>query len=221
MKILSVSDVELSFIYSAHIAKRFRDVDLVISCGDLPYSYLEYIISMLDVPLYYVRGNHASKVETTSGGDRTEVWGGIDLHRRVRRDPSGLLMAGIEGSLQYNFGPHQYSQAEMWAFVFGLVPGLMLNKIRYGRYLDVFVTHASPWKIHDMDDRPHRGAKAFRWFIDVFQPKYHLHGHIHIYRPDTITETTVGRTKVVNTFGYKEIVIDTLSLWVRQKRELE
>jgi Icc-related predicted phosphoesterase len=221
MKILSVSDVELSIIYSAHIAQRFRDVDLVISCGDLPYYYLEYIISMLNVPLYYVRGNHASKVEVTSGGDRTSPWGGIDLHRRLRRDASGLLMAGIEGSLQYNYGPHQYTQAEMWAFVFSLVPGLLLNKIRYGRYLDVFVTHASPWKIHDMDDRPHRGAKAFRWFIDVFQPRYHLHGHIHVYRPDTVIETVIDRTRVLNTFGYKEIEIDTLSLWQRRKRQVE
>jgi Icc-related predicted phosphoesterase len=221
MKILSVSDVELSFIYSAHIAERFRDVDLIISCGDLPHYYLEYMISMLDIPLYYVHGNHASKAEISAEGERSEPWGGINLHRRIRRDPSGLLLAGIEGSLQYNFGPHQYSQTEMWMFVFGLVPGLMLNKLRYGRYLDIFVTHASPWKIHDMDDRPHRGAKAFRWLIDVFQPKYHLHGHIHVYRSDTVTETVIGRTHVMNTFGYREINIDTLSLWLRRRRELE
>lgn len=221
MKILSVSDVELSFIYSAHITERFRDVDLVISCGDLPHYYLEYMISMLDVPLYYVHGNHASKVEYSAEGERSAPWGGYDLHRRVKRDPSGLLLAGIEGSLQYNYGPHQYTQSQMWMFVFSLVPGLFFNKLRYGRYLDVFVTHASPWKIHDMDDRPHRGAKAFRWLIDVFQPSYHLHGHIHVYRSDTVTETTIGKTKVINTFGYRETNIDTLSLWLRHQQEQE
>jgi hypothetical protein len=221
MKILSVSDVELSFIYSAHITERFRDVDLIISCGDLPHYYLEYMISMLDVPLYYVHGNHASKVEFSADGERSAPWGGYDLHRRVKRDPTGLLLAGIEGSLQYNFGPHQYTQGQMWMFVFGLVPGLFFNKLRYGRYLDVFVTHASPWQIHDMDDRPHRGAKAFRWLIDVFQPSYHLHGHIHVYRSDTVTETTIGKTKVINTFGYRETNIDTLSLWLRRQREQE
>jgi predicted phosphodiesterase len=71
MRILSVSDTEIGFIYSPMIVEKFQSIDLVISCGDLPYYYLEYIISMLNVPLYYVRGNHASRVEITSGGERT------------------------------------------------------------------------------------------------------------------------------------------------------
>ena len=104
MKILSISDVEIGFIYSSLIIDRFRDVDLVISCGDLPYYYLEYIVSLLNVPLYYVRGNHASPVEFGSGIDRLSPWGAIDLHRKVTRDNNGLLMAGIEGSMRYNLG---------------------------------------------------------------------------------------------------------------------
>ena len=32
--------------------------DLVIGCGDLPFDYLEYLVSRLDVPLLYVPGNH-------------------------------------------------------------------------------------------------------------------------------------------------------------------
>jgi len=155
MKILAVSDVELGFIYSPQIARRFQDVDLIIGCGDLPYFYLEYMISMLDVPLYFVRGNHASQSEYGVGGERHFPWGAVDLHRRAVRDESGLLLAGIEGSNRYNFGEHQYTQVEMWAFAFSLAPALMVNKIRYGRYLDILITHAPPWKIHDMDDLPH------------------------------------------------------------------
>ncbi|HQL39920.1 MAG TPA: hypothetical protein PKV95_10625, partial [Anaerolineaceae bacterium] len=71
MKILSVSDLEMGFLYSPRIAERFYDVDMIISCGDLPYYYLEYMISMLNIPLYYVRGNHAAQVESGFGGDRT------------------------------------------------------------------------------------------------------------------------------------------------------
>ena len=52
MKILSISDVVIPFIYSAQVRSLFADVDLVVSCGDLPYTYLEYIISMLDIPLF-------------------------------------------------------------------------------------------------------------------------------------------------------------------------
>jgi len=86
-------------------------------------------------------------------------------------------------------------------------PRLLLNRLRYGRYLDIFVTHASPWGIHDMPDLTHRGIKAFRWFLLVFHPTYHFHGHIHIYRPDTVTETVFGKTRVINTFGYRSMVM--------------
>ncbi len=206
LKILAVSDVEMPIIYSPAITQRFPDVDLVIGCGDLPYFYLEYMISMLDKPLYYVRGNHAPRFkEEGVGGARTEPWGAIDLHRKVKRDESGLLLAGIEGSLRYNTGRYQYTQSEMWGMVLGLIPRLLLNRIRFGRFLDVFVTHAPPWKIHDAEDLPHRGIKAFRWLVDVFQPGLLLHGHIHIYRPDIVTETEIGKTKIINTYGYREL----------------
>ncbi len=210
MKILAVSDAEIGFIYSPMICERFVNIDLVISCGDLPFFYLEYIMSMLNVPLYYVRGNHASKVEFSSSGDsRTSPWGAYDLDQRVHEDDTGLLMAGLEGSIRYNYGPYQYTQGEYWLKVFRLVPGLLINKLRMGRYLDVFVTHAPPFHIHDMDDRPHQGIKAFNWLIKVFKPKLHLHGHIHVYRQDTIMKTLVDQTQVINTYGYREIVIDT------------
>lgn len=209
MHILSVSDTEIGFIYSPMIVDRFHAIDLVISCGDLPYYYLEYIISMLNVPLYYVRGNHASKVEITTGGERTSPWGAVNLHQRVVEDDTGLLMAGLEGCVQYNRGPYQYTQGQYWNKVFRLIPGLMINKLRFGRYLDIFVTHAPPWKIHDDDDLPHQGIKAFNWFNKVFQPTLHLHGHIHVYRNDVVTHTQVGATSVINTYGYREFEFAT------------
>ena len=215
MKILAVSDIELGLIYSPQIAKRFSDIDLVIGCGDVPYYYLEYIISMLDVPLYFVRGNHASQSEWGTGEERHFPWGAVDLHRRSAQDESGLILAGIEGSVRYNFGDHQYTQAEMWGLAYWIAIQLMANKIRYGRYLDILVTHAPPWKIHDMDDLPHHGIKAFNWLIKVFKPIYHLHGHVHVYRSDTIIETHMGGTRVVNTYGYRELIISKQELAAR------
>lgn len=208
MKILSVSDLEMGFLYSPRIAERFYDVDMIISCGDLPYYYLEYMISMLNIPLYYVRGNHAAQVESGFGGDRTHPWGAVDMHRRVVEDDTGLLLAGIEGSLQYNNGPHQYNQDEMWWMVWMLVPQLFFNRIRFGHYLDIFITHAPPFGIHDRDDRPHQGIKAFNWLIRVFQPTLHLHGHIHLYTQNVVPVTRVNHTQVINTYGYREIKFD-------------
>ncbi len=214
MKILAVSDEEKAIIYSPQIVQRFGNVDLMISCGDLPYYYLEYMISMLDKRLYYVKGNHAAQVEYGVGGPRTSPWGGVNLHRRAVRAESGLLLAGIAGSLVYNFGPNQYTETQMWLYVIGLIPRLLANRLRYGRFLDIFVTHASPYQVHDQDDRAHRGVKAFRWLDLAFKPAYHLHGHIHVYRPDTIVETLLGHTLVVNSYGYRE-------LWWDPKRPRE
>lgn len=207
IRILSVSDVEIGFIYSPMIVDRFQSIDLILSAGDLPYYYLEYIETMLNVPLYYVRGNHASKVEFTSGGERTSPWGARNIHQKSVRDETGLLMAGLEGCVQYNRGPYQYTQNQYWMKAFRLVPGLIINRMRFGRYLDILLTHAPPWKIHDDDDLPHNGIKAFRWLIDVFQPSYHIHGHIHVYRNDVVTQTQIGATQVINTYGYREMTV--------------
>ncbi|MBU0511679.1 MAG: metallophosphoesterase [Chloroflexi bacterium] len=202
MNVLSVSDKIVPSIYSSRIRKKFEHIDLVIACGDLPYYYQEFIISMLNVPLLFVRGNHDPEVEYGEGGQRQCPLGGVDLHRRIIRLES-VLLAGIEGSIRYkNEGIFQYTQDEMWMHVVKLVPGLLLNHFRYGRYLDIFVTHAPPWGIHDKLDLPHQGIKAFRWLIEVFKPKYHFHGHIHVYRPDAITVTQFGSTSVINTYGY-------------------
>jgi len=212
MKILAVSDIELPIIYGPHIRQRFRDVDLAIGCGDLPYYYLEYIVSTLDVPLYYVRGNHEHKTEITSYGERHYPWGADDLHRKIRRDDSGLLLSGIQGCLRYNNGPYQFTQAQMWWLVFSLVPQFFFNKLAHGRFLDIFVSHAPAWKIQDMEDRPHQGIKAFRWLNQVFKPALHLHGHVHIYRQVSPVQTMFGSTRVINVFGYREIVLDDQAL---------
>jgi Icc-related predicted phosphoesterase len=123
-------------------------------------------------------------------------------------DVNGISIAGIEGSVRYNLGPYQYTQEEMWSHVFHLVPQLLLNKTKTDRYLDIFVTHSPPWGIHDKDDLPHHGIKAFRWLIRVFKPRLHLHGHIHLLSQDEPRETRINDTRVVNVYSYR--IIDLL-----------
>jgi len=206
MKILSVSDVIIPFIYSPQVRTRFGDAKVIIGCGDLPYYYQEYILSMLDVPLFYVRGNHDKRIEYEHEGKRSAPDGGIDLHHRVI-NYNGLIFAGVEGSLWYSGGDFQYTQSEMWSHVWALVPILMKNRIIHGRYLDIFVTHAPLRGVHDHDDLTHRGIDAFRWFVETFQPRYHFHGHVHLYRPDEISETLFGSTRIINTYGFRETII--------------
>jgi len=208
MKVLSISDVIVPFIYSPEIRQRFKDIDLCIGCGDLPYAYQEYVISMLDFPYFFVRGNHDKEVEYSKAGNRKQPRGARNLHLDVIKH-AGLLMAGIEGSLRYRDGPFQYSQSEMWVHAVRIIPGIIRNRVLYGRYLDIFVSHAPPCGIHDQDDHAHQGIDAFRWILSVFKPAYHFHGHIHVYRPDTVTETLFNQTRVINTYGFRETIISS------------
>jgi Icc-related predicted phosphoesterase len=207
MRILGISDNEVNVLYSAQITNRFPDIELILSCGDLPFFYLEYIISMLNKPFFYVRGNHYYGPEPFVAPGEQSIWTTTNLHRRVV-DVNGISIAGIEGSVRYNLGPYQYTQEEMWSHVFHLVPQLLLNKTKTDRYLDIFVTHSPPWGIHDKDDLPHHGIKAFRWLIRVFKPRLHLHGHIHLLSQDEPRETRINDTRVVNVYSYR--IIDLL-----------
>ncbi|MGC9333079.1 MAG: metallophosphoesterase [Anaerolineae bacterium] len=210
MKILTISDKVEQLIYSPAIKRLFGDVDLVLGCGDLPLYYLEFVVTMLGGPLFYVIGNHGNAVRKQYAP--REEWqypGGCEnIDGRVVRYRK-LLVAGLEGSMRYNESPYfQYTEREMAAKVWGLAPSLMLNRLLYGRYLDILITHAPPLGIHDRDDLCHRGFRAFRTFMDRFQPSYLIHGHVHVYNPAETIETTYNRTRVINTYGYRSMEID-------------
>ena len=74
-RILAISDVEFGQLYNVSIRDRHQGIDLVLSLGDLPMYYLDYISSALNVPLYYVLGNHHadSKRQETRQRDRKSV----------------------------------------------------------------------------------------------------------------------------------------------------
>jgi Icc-related predicted phosphoesterase len=204
VKILAVSDRVVKGIYSSHIRKRFGGVDMVISCGDLPYSYLEYIVSMLDVPCFYVHGNHDGPIHTADGCVLDSPGGWIDLDGRTAK-AKGVLMGGLEGSIRYRpDGCFQYTEAEMRVKALQLVWAMVINRVRHGRYLDILVTHAPPLGIHDGEDWPHRGFKVFLDLMARFQPRYLLHGHKHIYGLEA-WQTRYQDTEVINVYPYRVI----------------
>ncbi len=203
-KILVVSDKVTDELYNPEKQNSLRDISFIISAGDLPYYFLEYLVSTFNIPLYFVRGNHAKFYESENGDIHDHPWGCSDLHVRSLKDPSGFLLAGVQGSHVYNYGPYQYSQAVMWRFVFRLVPFLLANFALSGRYLDIFVTHSPPWKIHDEpNDKAHEGIKAFLWVLKVFKPRYYFHGHVYDYSKKTQMVTNFENTEIVNTYGYR------------------
>jgi uncharacterized protein len=210
VKILAVSDRVVKSIYSERIHERFGAVDMVLSCGDLPYSYLEYIASMLNVPCFFVHGNHDQPEHQSDGRVLAEPGGWADLDGRVVR-AKGLILAGLEGSIRYKpDGDFQYTEGQMASKIWRMLPALYVSRLRYGRYLDVLVTHAPPFGIHDGKDYCHRGFEALLKFMARFRPRYLLHGHKHVYRPEPC-ETLYSDTHVVNVYPFRTLEIDVAS----------
>ena len=206
VRILAISDEVDDRLYSPALAARFGPVDLVLSCGDLPYYYLDYVASMLAAPLYGVHGNHDATLECGETAGRRRAWGMGELHGRVVYE-QGLLIGGFDGSLRYNRGAYQYTEAGMREQVARMLPGLLTNRLRHGRFLDILVTHAPPRHIHDQPDRCHQGFAVFRWFLRTFRPQYHLHGHIHVYDSRTTTRTQFHDTLVLNAYRYRQLSV--------------
>lgn len=205
MKILTVSDRVVETIYSTAIRRLFGDVELVLACGDLPYQYLEFIVTMLDVPLLYVFGNHDHGVFTANGRFKDAPEGCINVDERVV-EVKGLLIGGLEGSMRYSGqGGHQYTEDDMRWKALRMTPRLLWNRLKYGRFLDILITHAPPYRIHDGTDRCHTGFKTFLRMMDIYRPRYLIHGHTHVYSPKTIVRTIYRHTQVVNTYGYQVI----------------
>jgi hypothetical protein len=206
MRILCVADQIDPLVYSTRMRDRFRDIDLVLSAGDLPMEYLGFIASMLNCPLLYVEGNHdlgrhdaaATWSEgLESGGDQ----GAVELPFRLSRE-NGIIVLGLPGSMLYNGGPNQFTEAAMAFRIALLLPRLLVNRLFLGRAVDLVLTHAPPRGIHDRDDPCHRGFRSFLWLMRTFKPRWLVHGHIHLYDLADVRVSRYGKTTVVNAFGH-------------------
>ena len=205
MKILTISDRIVKSIYSEAIKQRFGDVELVLACGDLRPNYLEFIVTMLSVPLLYVFGNHDQGIYTSGGQFKQAPAGCINVDERIV-EVKGLLIGGLEGSMRYSGrGSHQYTEQDMRWKARRMAPALWLNRLRHGRFLDILITHAPPYGIHDDTDLCHTGFETFLRMMDAYRPRYLIHGHVHVYSTHTVVRTTYHRTQVVNTYGYQVI----------------
>ena len=58
MNILVLADHESKYLYDYYEPEKLKDVDLIISCGDLEANYLSFFATFCHVPVLYVMGNH-------------------------------------------------------------------------------------------------------------------------------------------------------------------
>ena len=193
MKILAVSDEENNILWSERIKDIANNVDLIISCGDLRKDYLDFLVSMLNVPLLYVFGNH----------DDYEPEGGICIDGKIYVH-EGIKIFGLGGCMRYRPGKNMYTENEMILRYFRAWPKLMINGI------DLFITHAPAKNYGDLDNVAHKGFNVFNRIMNKYKPEYMLHGHVHKsygrIKNEYIHESG---TKIINVCDYRIIDIYT------------
>jgi Icc-related predicted phosphoesterase len=197
LRILCISDHVEQMLYGPSLNSYANGVEAVISCGDLPFEYLEYVLTFLGAPLYYVLGNH------DPAADGPERPGGCTpLDGRVV-DAGGVVLAGLSGSRLYSGGPNQYTERQMRLRALAL-SARILGRGLIGRPVpQVFVSHAPPFGLGDREDPAHVGFESFVGLMDRHEPSLWLHGHVHLYGPEVHRVTHRGGTKIINVFGHR------------------
>ena len=138
VKILAISDVVEPVLYGAGLSSYADGVKAVISCGDLPFEYLEYVITFSGAPLYYVRGNH------DPAEDAKSPEGCVPLDGRGVDAGGGLVLAGLSGSRWYSGGPNQHAERTMRRRAYALSARTALRGFVGRGRPNVFVSHAPP-----------------------------------------------------------------------------
>ena len=209
-RILAIADEVDEAMYEDKLT-RLRP-DLVVSCGDLPFEYLEYIVSRIDVPLVYVLGNHDPELRST-----VPTWTPVRMEAPIPGPQgcdnadgrivaaAGLRIAGLGGSMRYRPGaPHQYTDVEMRWRALSLEMRIKLHPARADRKVDILITHAPPLGWGSRDDLAHRGFTSFVRLVKVLKPKMLIHGHVHPYGRSE-PQRTLGATQIINAVPFKLI----------------
>lgn len=191
MNILCLADEEDPSLYDYYSNDKTKDIDLILSCGDLKKEYLEFIVTMSNKKMVYVYGNH----------DNKQIDGGICAEDDLVV-VNGIRILGLGGSIQYSGNKNQYTEWQMKWRIFKLLP-----KIERAGGIDIILTHVPPRGYGDLQDYAHQGFECFRWLLDKYSPKYLIHGHVHMnyaYNVDRVIE--YKNTKIIN--AYKRYDLD-------------
>ncbi|HIT61114.1 MAG TPA: metallophosphoesterase [Candidatus Fimousia stercorigallinarum] len=189
MNILVVADVESKYLWDYFDSSQKEKVDLIISCGDLDADYLSFLTTMYNCDVLYVHGNHDEGYETKPPE------GCICIDDQII-NYQGIRILGLGGSMRYNNGKYQYTEAQMRMRYMRL-----WLQIQLCRGFDILVTHAPARGMNDADDPPHRGFECFHDLISKYKPAFFLHGHVHLnYGYDIPRIEKLGNTTVINGF---------------------
>ena len=186
MKILLIADHEdkaLWDYWSKQTQDRLEDVNLILSAGDLDADYLEFLVTMLNVPLVYVQGNHDEAYL------KEPPLGCIDADGRVvdvkcGKSTEHVRILGLGGSMRYKeYAPYMFSEKEMKKRIAGLKKTILKDavkgRLRGRRGIDILLMHAPCRGYGDLDDLPHQGFACFNDLLGRQRPILHVYGHVH------------------------------------------
>ncbi|GAA4009144.1 metallophosphoesterase [Deinococcus rubellus] len=193
-RIMLVADMVHPYVYRNGFPQGLPELDLVLSAGDIPGYFLEFLATTLTVPVVYVPGNHNDEY-INEGSGRHLPQGVINADGRVI-SAAGLRIAGWGGVPRYRDGENQYTAAQArWGL------GKLAWQARGG--VDIFLTHAPPTGPHAGSDYAHRGCEFISGFIEKRRPKLVVHGHIHEYEGKKVSYTDeASGAQVINAYGY-------------------
>jgi uncharacterized protein len=207
VRILAVADEVAESLYGDTL-KELRP-DLILAAGDLPFDYLENLVSRTDVPLLFVPGNHDPELklgDSTYEGlspkfDGNGPPGCINVDARTEA-AAGMWIAGLGGSVRYNEGPNQYTQREMRWRAQKLEWRARLRR----RRIDILLTHAPAAGLGDASDPAHAGFSAFNRLVLKLRPRMFIHGHVRNFGPKK-DDLRLGETVIVNAIPYRLLEI--------------
>ena len=195
MKILVLADVADKVLWDYLDRTLLEGVELILSCGDLPSSYLSFLTCFTDAPILYVHGNHDESYEKKPPEGCICIDDDIYVH-------NGLRIMGLGGSMRYRKGAHMFTEKEMKVRI-----RRMWWKLFRRKGFDILVTHAPAQGLGDQPDLPHRGFKCFLKLMEKYTPQYMFHGHVHPeYGTGFLRERMHGNTKVIN--AYKRYFVE-------------
>ncbi len=168
MRILTIADEESKSLWDYFDKSKLEGIDLIISCGDLDPRYLSFLVTLFSGPVLYVHGNHDEKYNQIPPEGCICIEDQIYVYK-------GIRILGLGGSMRYKPGAYQYTEKEMKQRVAKLWFQLFRK-----RGFDILVTHAPAYQLNDGRDLPHQGFQVFRTLLEKYQPKYFLHGHVHL-----------------------------------------
>jgi predicted phosphodiesterase len=190
MKILLVADREEPYIWDYFDKDRFKDVELILSCGDVKSEYLSFLVTMIKAPLLYVHGNHNKAYLQNPPEGCISVDGSLIVYK-------GIRIVGLGGSIFYGGKEFQYTEKQMERRINKL-------KIQMWRHkgFDILLTHSAAFGLGDGEDHCHRGFKSFVRLLDRYSPSYLIHGHQHMTYKQQPRIIQYNNTKIINAFGY-------------------